>query len=101
MSDHILTELATTFDDPYFRRRLTPRQIARALTLLRQHATLTPIIGEVHGVAAHPEDDLVLATAVSAAAEYLVTGDRELQRLGSYGGVTILNPRAFLDLLQR
>ena len=42
----------------------------------------------------------MLATAVSAQADYLVTGDIQLQKLGTYGGVTILSPRAFLDLLQ-
>jgi predicted nucleic acid-binding protein len=50
-------------------------------------------------VATHPEDDLVLATAVSAHADYLVTGDRKLQRLGSYQGVRILSPREFLAVL--
>lgn len=56
---------------------------------------------EVHGVAAHPEDDLVLATALSGQADYLVTGDLKLQRLGTHQGVQILSPRAFLDVLER
>jgi predicted nucleic acid-binding protein len=55
----------------------------------------------VTGVASHPEDDPILATAVSASADYLVTGDRQLQRLGSYRGVSIVSPREFLDLLDR
>ncbi len=52
-------------------------------------------------MATHPEDDLVLATAVSAAADYLVTGDKQLQRLGGYHGVAIVSPRDFLALLQQ
>ncbi|HEV2107585.1 MAG TPA: hypothetical protein VGR16_04930, partial [Thermomicrobiales bacterium] len=55
----------------------------------------------VRGVAAHPEDDLVLAVAVSAAAAYLVTGDKQLQRIGVYHGVTIVSPRDFLTRLQQ
>lgn len=47
----------------------------------------------------HPEDDLVLAAAVSARADYRVTGDSKLQLRGRYQGVIILSPRAFLDLL--
>ena len=31
----------------------------------------------------HPEDDLIMATAISAAAHYLVTGDTQLQASGS------------------
>ncbi len=45
-------------------------------------------------------DDLILATAMSSQADYLVTGDKQLQDLGTYQGVTILSPRAFLDLLR-
>lgn len=55
---------------------------------------------KVEHVASYPEDDLVLATAVSAKADYLVIGDGALQQLGVYEGVTILSPRAFLDILQ-
>jgi predicted nucleic acid-binding protein len=42
---------------------------------------------------------LILATAVSANADYLVTGDRKLRDLGRYANVTILSPRAFVELL--
>jgi predicted nucleic acid-binding protein len=57
----------------------------------------TSIRHEVHGVATHSEDDLILATAVSAEADYLVMGDRKLQDLVTYEGVTIASPRQFLD----
>jgi hypothetical protein len=40
----------------------------------------------------------VLAAAVWAA-DYLVTGDRQLLRIGSYRGVAIVSPRDFLTLL--
>jgi predicted nucleic acid-binding protein len=41
----------------------------------------------------------VLAAAVSANSDYLVTGNRKLQALGMYEGVRILSPRQFLDVL--
>lgn len=69
------------------------------LDLIRLRARLTPLSIEVHGIATHPEDDLILATALSAPVDYLVTGDRKLQALGVYQGVAILTSRAFLDLL--
>ena len=53
---------------------------------------------EVSGVATHPEDDLVLAAAVSAGADYLVTGDKQLLKLGRYQGATILSPRDFAEV---
>ena len=101
VSANILAELADTLADPYFRRRLTPEQIAAAQRLLHDEATTTPLTAPVSGVATHPADDLVLAAAVSAGVDYLVTGDRQLQRLGTYQGVRILSPREFLVVLER
>ncbi len=100
LSQHILDELARALTDPYFARRISPADSQDYQRLIRSRATLTPITAPVQGVATHPEDDRVLATAVSASADYLVTGDRQLQRLGAYQGVRILSPRDFVPLLQ-
>jgi putative PIN family toxin of toxin-antitoxin system len=99
VSPPILAELERTLEKPYFRQRLTVEQSSRFLVLLRRGATVSPITVQVQGVASHPSDDLVLATVISAKADYLVTGDANLQQLGSYESVTILSPREFLDLL--
>ena len=56
------------------------------------------VTARVSGIATHPEDDVILATAESAQAHYLVTGERKLQRLGAYKEVKILSPSAFLVL---
>lgn len=56
--------------------------------------------GKVSGLASHPADDLVLDTAVSAGATYVVTGDGPLLRLGVVQGVTIVSPRHFLEILE-
>jgi len=100
VSEHVLGELRRAFGTRYFTRYLSAQQIADALRALEDEATLTPITAPVHGVATHPEDDLILATAVSANASYLVTGDGPLQKLGAYEGVTIVSPREFLDILE-
>ena len=46
-----------------------------------------------------PNDDTIIATAVVAGADYLVTGDRDLLVLDHYQGVAILTPRQFLDMI--
>ncbi|MCC7021329.1 MAG: hypothetical protein IT338_00795 [Thermomicrobiales bacterium] len=51
-------------------------------------------------MATHPEDDLILATAVACRASYLVTGDRKLRAVGAFRGVAILSPREFLTRLE-
>ena len=100
VSDHILAETERTLTKPYFRRYLNPAQAASAVHLLRTKAERALITVAVAGVATHPEDDLVLATAVSAKARYLVTGDRQLQALRRYRGVTMLSPSSFLAVLR-
>ena len=99
VSQHILDEVRRTLATPYFSRSLSEQEQLEAVTLLATEAVLTPITASVAGVATHPEDDLILATALSVGVDYLVTGDSKLQRLGSYQGVTILSPRAFLEAL--
>jgi len=54
----------------------------------------------IRHVTGDPEDDYVLATCVAGAADYLVTGDKELLALTSHEGVRIVNPRAFAELLE-
>lgn len=101
VSEHILEELAETWRDPYWQARFAPTESAEAITLLRTAALVTSLTVEVSGVATHPEDDLILATAVAGDATYLVTGDRKLRAVGTFQGVTILSPREFLDQLSQ
>lgn len=99
VSQHILDEVGRAWTKPYWQTRFDLNQAERALALLRRRAEVIPITAQVTGVATHPEDDLVLATAVSASADYLATGDKQLQQIGRYEGVKILSPRAFLTIL--
>ena len=99
VSDAILAELDHTVTKPYFVRRSGPDRAASVRAAIEQVALVTPLTATVEGVATHPEDDRVLATAVAGDADYLVTGDRQLQALGCFRGVAIVNPAAFLAIL--
>lgn len=48
-----------------------------------------------------PSDDAVLATAVAGKADMIVTGDQDMLILKQYGGVSILAPRQFLEILDQ
>ena len=78
VSEHILAELVRTFANPFFTSRLNAQQIEAALAALRAGAVIQPITVRVASVATHPEDDLILAAALSAGAGYFVTGDKRL-----------------------
>ena len=99
VSEFILGEVRITWAKPYWRARMTAQRVEASLNLLRRRSEITPITVTIEGVASHPEDDMVLATALSAEAEYLVSGDRELRDLRSYGQVKIVSPATFLAIL--
>lgn len=82
------------------RYHLSLDDIDRVATYLQSHPGHIRITRTVRGAATHPEDDLILATAVSAKADYLVTGDSQLQKLGTYEDTRIVSPREFLHILR-
>jgi putative PIN family toxin of toxin-antitoxin system len=96
----ILAELERTLTKPYYRSRRSPSQIAAVVSLVASEATIVVPTVMISGVTTHPEDDLVLAVAVSARVDYLVTGDKLPLRLAVHQHIHILSPRAFLDLLE-
>jgi predicted nucleic acid-binding protein len=57
-------------------------------------------VPDIRVVAADPKDDPIIATAVAAKADCVVTGDRaHLLPIGEYEGIKIISPRAFLEIL--
>jgi len=95
VSDHLLAEVQRTLENRYFRGRLAPQDVETYLAFVRSHARHVVTTVAVSGVATHPEDDLVLAAALSARADVLVTGDiRFRSRVPSYQGVLLVSPEA-------
>lgn len=45
-----------------------------------------------------PNDDMIIACAVDAEADYIVTGDEDLLMLKKFKNIIILNPRNFETL---
>lgn len=90
----LLEELVQALERPAPAMRLaavdrTPRQVLAdyvgAVSLVTPRA-VPPI------VAADPDDDHVIAVAVAAAADLIVSGDRHLLALGAHGAIRIVTP---------
>ena len=47
-----------------------------------------------------PDDDKIIACAVAAGVDYVVTRDQDLLSLGSYAGITITRPEDFLHVVR-
>jgi putative PIN family toxin of toxin-antitoxin system len=96
-SAHILEELKRSFTDPYFAARVSSDRAAELVRLVETNAKMVELSVEVQGIATHPEDDLVLATALSGEASVLCTRDKQLLKLRAYQEVEILSPGELLD----
>jgi uncharacterized protein len=95
-----LTELRRVLAYPKIRKRLdyTDTQIEAFVTFLEQSFTLLTPLTEVRAVPADSDDDKFVALALAGEAQYIISGDDHLLRIGQYEGVTILKPAAFLFL---
>lgn len=99
LSQEILTELGRTLTKPYFATRLGEGTAALFVARLKAVALVTPLTETVTGIASDAADDAILATALSARANFLVTGDKPLQALREYQGVKIVSPAEFVSAL--
>ena len=72
---------------------------AQALMVRRQLEDLAELVtpSNVPPVCRDPDDDEVLAAALTGGAEVVITGDRDLLVLESHGGIDIVAPAEFLQ----
>lgn len=99
LSVEILAEVERTLCKPYFAQHINDAQRLRLLALLRRRGRIVTLTRRLSDVASHPADDLILSAAVSAKADYLVTGDQPLQTLRLVESVHIVSPREFWHVL--
>ena len=70
-------------------------QIRTAAKLISEAAQTVSHASMVSGICRDPDDDQILSCALSAKADYLVTGDKDLLELKEFHGIRILTPAAF------
>jgi uncharacterized protein len=80
------------------RYRYTSKDVEEFANGLAASAQLAANLPAVTAVESDPKDSVIVACALQANADYLVTGDRHLLSLGEYAGIRIVTPRQFLDL---
>jgi putative PIN family toxin of toxin-antitoxin system len=75
----------------------SPGEMAETTARLKAIArTVTPSV-QVHIIKEDPDDNRILECAVSAGADYIVTGDKDLLRLGRYDAIAIVTVADFLE----
>ncbi|HEX9899986.1 MAG TPA: putative toxin-antitoxin system toxin component, PIN family [Candidatus Methylomirabilis sp.] len=101
ISPAILEEIGRVFHYPKVAARhgWPPEKIRLFIEDLAHLAILTPGERSLKVIAEDPSDNRYLECAVEGSAEYVVTGDQHLLRLGAYQRIRILTPKEFLDIL--
>lgn len=81
--------------------KLSLSEVREILIAVRADAEIVETQPLAVPVCRDAEDDEILATALAAKADALVTGDKDLLVLGRHEGVPILTPREGLEFLRR
>ncbi len=103
ISDEILEETAEVLKAPRLRKRYAyaDEDIVAYCHDLALIGAVVSNVPEVRGIVVRdPNDDMVVACALAADAEYIVTRDKDLLSLGEYGRITMVAPEEFLHVLR-
>jgi len=77
----------------------TENDVIEFIALLSAVATVAEELPDIPPVCRDPNDDHILAAALTTGAQIIVTGDDDLLTLRQYEGIRILSVRAFLGAL--
>jgi len=78
-------------------RRFKGVSLATWLALVADNAILAAAPVLPRQVCSDPDDDKFLACAMAGGARIILTGDKALLKVASYGGIRVLTPREFLE----
>ena len=100
VSDDLIKELRDVVKKPRLKKYFSPINVKRFQTLIHADAiNVTP--AQTIDVCRDPKDNFILAIALEARADFIVSGDGDLLALNPFKGVSILPPREFLDILKK
>ena len=98
-SRKLLSELENTFNKKKIQTKLEALQLttSSAISLVYDSVNIYPIEELIVPELRDPDDTIVLATAIAANAEVIITGDRDLLILQEYQNIQIMTATDFLE----
>lgn len=101
VSEAICDEILRVLTYPKIRKRLNrPEEyLADFVQKLRSVAIVTPGAVTLDPLSSDPDDTKYLACAVEGNADFIISGDHHLKELKSFRGIRIVDPAAFLAVM--
>jgi len=96
LSMEVIEELSDVLSRPAFDRYIDEEDRLKFLALLVKEAALVEITERIKECR-DSKDDKFLELAVNVSANFIVSGDKDLQVLHPFRNIPILSPREFLD----
>jgi len=99
LSSQMLAELADVISRDKF--SVTSSQIDRFISILVQKATMVSVRSIPKVILEDPDDDVVLTTALSGKAEFIVSGDKHLLKIACYKDTQIVSVNQFIQIIAK
>jgi uncharacterized protein len=93
VSEDIVTEMAEVLVRKF---KASEQEVAEAIAIVRDAARIVRPSVTLDVVKDDPDDNRIVECAVSAGSDFIVTGDKDLLRMGRYDSIRILNVSDFL-----
>ncbi len=102
-SKEIMAELYRVLHYPRIRKQFNAGEdeINEFIGLLMEKALFTRGQIQLHEIKADPTDDMFLACALEAKADYIVSRDAHLRDLKQYKGIKIIDVKSFIGIVNR
>ena len=99
----ILREVSRVLQYPRIRERFQPREenIRRFFKLIFRKAIITKDLYSTDRITDDPSDNIFLACAMEAKADYIVSRDPHLRNLKHFHGIKIIDVKAFVERVRK
>lgn len=101
--EEIVAEYEEVLSRPHIAKRfahISAATISASATALREHSFFVTVSAIPRVVPDDPDDDVVLACAVAGNAEYIVSRDNHLLKMGAHQGIPIISTESFARILR-
>ncbi len=97
-SEHILSEISRCLLE---KLGMPQKGVKEIIDYLRKFCESQPYDRLEESICRDKDDDEILALAISAGVDYIITGDKDLLILGDFQSIPVVSPRDFVNIIRK